>query len=262
MRRWLAAILLAVSADAAGQALSEADRENLAFAREVVDAFAQRAYERRLGFLRQQDRLDPSPALRERLATLLARVIGAAELERPGASRLDWQLHTCVRCGEAASAAAGGRLLVGEEFVLGLDLDDDEAGFMLAHEVAHVLAEHTREFAHAARYFVDNGLRREYWDIQRELDGNLPAQYRMAFIAEQQELEADRIALFLGARAGFHPAAMASLLAKLAPPGAGAGPATHPSHLRRADQAAAAMGAAQILWARALAEQQSDRSLR
>ena len=33
----------------------------------------------------------------------------------------------------------------------------------------------TREFAGAARYFVDNGLGREYWDIQRELDASLPA---------------------------------------------------------------------------------------
>lgn len=55
------------------------------------------------------------------------------------------------------------------------DLSEDELGFLLAHEMAHVLCEHTREFATAARYFVDNGLDREYWDIQRELDASLLA---------------------------------------------------------------------------------------
>lgn len=262
MRGRIAAVLLAASGGAPGQALLDLPGPGLAFGAEVVEAFAERAYQQRLSALRADGRLDATPTLRARLQRLLERLVRAADRERPGIARLPWEIHTCRRCGEGASAAAGGGLLVGEEFLLGLRLADDEVAYLVAHEVAHVLAEHTREFAHAARYFVDNGLRREYWDIQRELDASLPAQYRMAFIAEQQELEADRIALFLGAGAGYHPSAMASLVEKLAGASRGAGPATHPPAERRAAQVAKGLGAAALVWSRALEELAADRAPR
>jgi predicted Zn-dependent protease len=157
---------------------------------------------------------------------------------------MGWEVHTCHACDESASAMAGGKLLVGEDFIARLGLSDDELAFLLAHEMAHVLAEHTREFATAARYFVDNGLRREYWDIQRELDDSLPVQYRMAFVSVQQELEADFIGCILGARAGFDPGAMLTLLEKLHPPTDSAAPSSHPGREARAEQAATMLDAA------------------
>jgi hypothetical protein len=258
MRSWIAAVLLAATGTAGAQSLFDY-RDDLGFTRESVESFARRDYQRRLDLLRESGRLDANPALSGRLAPLFARVLAAAEIERPGFARLACEIHTCSRCGETAFAAAHGRLMVGEEWVARLDLSDDELAFLLAHEIAHVLAEHSREFAGAARYFVDNGLRREYWDIQRELDASLVAQYRMAFIAQQQELEADRIALFLGARAGFDPAAMASLIAKLAVGETGPGPGTHPAHQRRLAQVRAAQSAAAVLHARAAWDREADR---
>jgi predicted Zn-dependent protease len=142
---------------------------------------------------------------------------------------------------------AGGRLLLGEEFLAKLDLSDDELGFLLAHEMAHVLAEHTREFATVARYFVDNGLNRPYWDIQRELDDSLAVQYHMAFVAAQQELDADRIGIFLGARAGLDPDAMVSLLRKLDDGRPSAAPSAHPDQRRRIEQAASMLQAAKVV---------------
>jgi predicted Zn-dependent protease len=99
---------------------------------------------------------------------------------------------------------------------------------------------------------MDNGLGREYWDIQRELDASLPVQYRMAFVAEQQELEADREGFFLGAQAGFDPAAMISLLAKLGPAPSTPASTTHPSLRKRLDQAAAMRHSATQLYLRTL----------
>ncbi len=223
----LATLASVASGAAAGAPLLDF-RDDLAFRPESVDAFAGRVYEERLSALRADDRLDRDAALLRKLAALLVRLRMAAEAERPGSAALSWEIHTCRRCDENASAMAGGRLLLGEEFLAKLDLSVDELGFLLAHEMAHVLAEHTREFATAARYFVDNGLNRPYWDIQHELDNSLAVQYHMAFVAAQQELDADRIGFFLGARAGLDPDAMMGLLGKLGDDDPSAAPSTHP----------------------------------
>jgi predicted Zn-dependent protease len=221
-------------------------REDLAFQAQAVDRFAANAYDKRLRALLASGRLDGNAPLDARLQAALQRIVGVAEEEKPGAARLAWEIHTCRECGENASALAGGRLLLGEEFVHSLALSDDELGFLLAHEVAHVLCEHTRELATAARYFLDNGLNRDYWDIQRELDDSLPAQFRVEFVAAEQELEADRVGLILGARAGFDPEAMSTLLAKLLP--ASANPsATHPTRARRLEHARSMLPIAKAL---------------
>lgn len=252
-RAWMvAAIVSAACVNAAAAEPPLLDFPNdLAFRRDAVDAFAGRNYEERLAKLREGNCLDRDPALSARLGAILARLRRAAAIERPGLAGLDWEVHTCRRCGENASAMAGGRLMIGEEFVAQLDPSDDELAFLLAHEMAHVLAEHTREFATAARYFMDNGLHRPYWDIQNELDSNLAVQLRMAFVAEQQELDADRIGFFLGARAGFDPPSMLVLLRKLGSGGTSDVLSTHPTQRLRLDQATAMLQAAEVVrgWA-------------
>jgi predicted Zn-dependent protease len=113
-----------------------------------------------------------------------------------------------------------------------------------------VLAEHTRAFATAARYFADNGLARDYWDIQHELDESVPLMLRTKSLSAQQELEADHIGFILGAHAGFVPEAMLSLLQKLRST-QGSLLGTHPSDDERARQARATLETARRLAARA-----------
>ncbi len=249
MKLFLAALGLVSSAVVMGEPLLEF-RDDLAFRPDAVESFAQRTYTKRLAELGADGRLDRDPQLLKRLNAVFESLRKVAESERPGSADWQWQIHSCQRCSENASAMAGGRLLFGEEFLAHLDLTNDELGFLMAHEMAHVLAEHTREFATAARYFVDNGVRRDYWDIQRELDDSLVMQYRMAFVAEGQELDADRIGFFLGARAGFDPSAMMSLLSKLDAETKSASPGTHPSNQRRLEQAATMLQAARAIYAR------------
>jgi predicted Zn-dependent protease len=245
----LAALALIAPALAAAQPLLEF-RRDLAFSPAEVRALAGQAYGARLQTLRMAGRLDGDPALAGRLQRLLPPILRAAALERPAAAGLAWEVHSCTRCNENASALPGGKLLVSTEFVAQLALDDDELAYLLAHEVAHVLAEHAREFATTARYFMDNGLARSYADIRQELDDSLPVALRMAPVYEQQELEADYAGFILGARAGFDPEAMLRLLRKLRP----AGPSllgTHPAHERRLQQARVMLDAARRLAARA-----------
>jgi predicted Zn-dependent protease len=214
MKRLILALLIAAPGLAGGQGLLDF-RHDLAFDVRTVETTAEHAYRARLRSLAADGRLDANPAVLTRLHTLFARLLPASQLERPDAATLQWEIHTCRRCDENASAMAGGRLLVSEEFIDALALTDDELAYVLAHEMAHVLAEHTREFATTARFFLGNGLNRDYEDIQRELDESIAANLRMAPVYVQQELEADYMGLILGARSGFDPAAMPRMLRKL-----------------------------------------------
>jgi predicted Zn-dependent protease len=227
-------------------------RDDLVFSPVEVNAIAARAFGARLRTLALGGRLDPDPELTARLRRIFPRLLRAAAYERPGAARLAWEIHACSPCNENAVAMPGGKLLVSADFIKRLALTDDELAYLVAHEMAHVLAEHTREFATAARYFVDNGLARNYADIHQELGENLPVLLRMSPVSVQQELDADYIGFVLGAHAGFAPEAMPRLLRKLEP----AGPSllgTHPTHARRMEQAQTMLDAARRLAARSAA---------
>ena len=224
MKRLLVPMLVVVSGLCNAQRLLDF-RTDLAFDPSAVEAVAERTYRVRVDTLAADGRLDTDARLRTRAQALIARLREAALFERPDSIRIHWEIHTCRRCGENASAMAGGRLLVGEEFVAELALSDDELGYMLAHEMAHVLAEHARESATTARFFLGNGRNRDYEDLRSELNDNFAATLRLAPLYAQQELEADYMGLILGARAGFDPAAMPQMLDKL---NAGAGSAFMP----------------------------------
>jgi len=257
MRRWLAALLVAAPVHAGAQQLLDF-REGLAFRATTVEKFADIAYRRRLDALRADGRLDADPALLARVRGLIERLRPAAEYERPAARQFAWEAHVCRECGENASTMAGGKLLVGEEFVAVLAPSDDELGYLIAHEMAHALAEHTRAFASDARTFLGNGLARGYADIQNELDWNLAAQLRMSPAYGQQELDADYAGFILGARAGFRPEAMLSLLGKL-PTGEDSALSPHANMQARLKQAQAMLETARRIRASGLAAQAHER---
>jgi predicted Zn-dependent protease len=244
MKHLLFALALTAPGLAGAQPLLEF-REDLAFSPAEVAAQGVRAYGARLQTLRMAGKLDPDPGLKARLQRIVPRLLRAADYERPAAARLPWEVHACTNCDENASAQPGGKLLVSADFVARNRLSDDELAYLMAHEIAHVLAEHTREFATAARYFLDNGLARGYWDIRQELDQSLPAALRMQALGEQQELEADYMGFLIGARAGFEPLAMLGLLGKLE--GGNGIVRSHPSGQRRMAQARAMLEAARRL---------------
>jgi predicted Zn-dependent protease len=242
MRQWLLVVLMAVPGIAGAQPLLEFP-DDFAFSRAEVNDVGVTAYGARLRTLKLAGRLDPDPALKARLQRILPRLLETAAIEKPSSALLAWEVHACRQCDENASAMPGGKLLVSADFVARHRLTDDELAYLLAHEVGHVLAEHTREFATAARYFLDNGLHRGYGDIQQELGENLPALLRMQPMIEQQELEADYMGFFVGAKAGFRPEAMLSLLVKLGNTDQGV-LNTHPARAERLRRAKAMLEAA------------------
>ena len=248
MKRFLAAVLLIAPALAGAQPVLDF-RSDLAFTSGEIDALAAQEYAARLAPLVRSGRLDRDPSVQARLSRILTRLYDAAAYERPSSVRLAWEIHTCTACDESASAMAGGKLLVSTDFIAGNALTDDELAYLLAHEMGHVLAEHTREFSTIARFFLGNGLSRGYDDIHQELAENLPVILRMGPDNVQQELEADYIGFVLGARAGFAPEAMLTLLQKLQ---TGERPlfGTHPGDVQRAAHARAMLDMGRRLAAR------------
>lgn len=214
MKNILLALILAAPSLAAAQPVLDIPND-FHFDAGTVERAADRTYRARTRSLAASGRLDTDAALLARLQRLAAALDVAARFEIPGAAAVAWEIHTCRGCGENASAMAGGRILIGEEFIQELLPTDAELGYLLAHEMAHVLAQHTREFISVARYFVDNGRDRDYEDIENELDDSLAVGLRMATVFAQQEIEADYIGFVLGARIGLDPEAMPRLLGKL-----------------------------------------------
>lgn len=215
MQHWLTLVVFFLVPVFAGAQPILEFRNDLAFQSTDVNSFAARTYHKRIQQLAAANKLDRNPALLQRLHRLIDRLLPSAEYERPSAAKLHWEIHVCRDCYENASAMAGGKVLVSEDFIAGLKLSDDELGYLLAHEMGHVLAEHTRESATSARYFVGMGLKRDYPDIQHEMDESFSLMLRMAPLYRQQEMGADYIGYILGARAGFEPHAMLSLLRKM-----------------------------------------------
>jgi predicted Zn-dependent protease len=250
MKHWLTAFLMIAPGVAGAQPILDF-RNDLAFQATTVNAFAAQIYRQRLTNLIAEDKLNRDEALLGRVRSLVDRLRPAAVYERPAAAKIAWEVNVCRECNENASAMAGGKLLVGEEFIAEINPSDDELAYLLAHEMGHVIAEHTREFATSARYFVGMGLKRDYTDIQHEIDESFSLQLRMAPLYKQQEMEADYIGFILGARAGFSPDAMLSLLRKLGTDGPSMMGA-HPSSLQRLQQAQDMLPATQRLYTRSL----------
>lgn len=212
--KWILALVLAAAPAFASAQLFEF-RRDLAFSEQEVVKASEAAYRARLATLETADALDLDRGLAEHARTVLARLVAAAEVERPGSAALPWEIHVSHAPGDNALAMAGGKLLVSAPFVRSLVLDDDELACLLAHEVAHVVAEHARESATAALAFVPKRRYRSYVDVQDELDSSLSLALKLQHVQAAQELEADFIGTVLAARAGYDPAAMLSLLRKL-----------------------------------------------
>jgi len=53
-----------------------------------------------------------------------------------------WEIHTTTDPEENASCMAGGKLLIGQEYVMPLELNDVELAMLIAHEMEHALLQH------------------------------------------------------------------------------------------------------------------------
>jgi predicted Zn-dependent protease len=214
MKPFLASLLL-VAASASAQVPESGRAQDLLFSADEVDASMEERYIDRTVDLAAAGKLDEDRRLLARLRYISAELIRVAIELKPEAAQWQWEVHTTSDPDIDALCMAGGKILVGSAFVRQLALTDGELATLLAHEVAHVVAEHPREtFSEAMLLNRLPAVPLEV--VMARLDSDLSLQIRLSALSSLQESEADQLGMVLAHRAGWAAADMVSFYRKLA----------------------------------------------
>jgi len=218
MVRTLLAMLLLCYLQAAIAEVPVTGRTQLMnFPRGPVQAAAAQAYRQELRQLAAQSALDNDPQLVERVRRICERLIAQAIKLKPAAAHWQWEVHVTSDRQISAYSRAGGKLLVSSHFVDFYGLSDDELAMALAHEIAHVIAEHVREQVSTAASLnpPPPNMTRTVADVIDSMESDITVYLRLQSLSRLQEMEADDIGIELAARAGIAPDAIGSFYAKL-----------------------------------------------
>ena len=189
--------------------------ENLAFSPAEVNRVSRERYNDTLAAYAAQHKLDDDPRVGKRVAAISASLFAEAMAIKPSTKSWAWEVHTTSDPGIDAYCLAGGKLLIGSVFVKRMNLNDGELAMLIAHEVAHAVAEHHREELFEARRLDGRpGLTPAM--LMAQLDADLSLQFRLEKLSSQQETEADQLGMFMLNRAGWSSRDMVSFCRKLA----------------------------------------------
>lgn len=189
--------------------------QELRFSREDVhEQFEDRYVELVVGLAARQA-LDRDRGLLRRVQRIGATLVAAAVSIKPESASWKWEFHVTDEPSVEALCIAGGKLLVGSALVRRLALTDAELAILLAHEMAHAIAEHHREVLSEALFINPQPSTTLAVMIER-LDSDLSMQLRLAALSNLQEREADQLGMVLAHRAGWPVTAMISFYEKLA----------------------------------------------
>src|SRR4051812_8746131 len=93
----------------------------------------------------KENQLDRDPVLNARVDAVLAAVGRAAATLYPAHAGSSWRALLITEFGHGAVAFPGGTVLIDASFIRQLQMTDDELALLLAHEVAHLVADHPSE---------------------------------------------------------------------------------------------------------------------
>ena len=203
------------------------------------------AYSSMMGDLGKKKKIDADSPRAQKVRALTERLIAQAVRFRPEAARWNWEVRV-IDDPKVVNAfcMAGGKMAIYSGMWEKLKATDDEIAQVMGHEIAHALADHTRErmsiamtsqvatqvAAIAIASPENQGLALTGAQLAAMLAIQLPN-------SRNGESEADQIGIELAARAGYDPAAAVTLWEKMAKVGGGGPPeflSTHPSPQNRA----------------------------
>ena len=194
------------------------------------------AYVETVAQLRDERQLLNDPQLAARVRVAAGRVVSAAVTQYPHTADWDWSVALIDEPDTVnAWCMAGGRMAIYSGFFHKLGVNDDELAIVIGHEVAHAIANHTAERMSIA-LVSEVGLlavAANTDDPETRLAVELAAMLAVSLPNSRAgETEADRMGIELAARAGYDPAAGASVWQKMEEEG-GSNPlaflSTHPS---------------------------------
>jgi len=193
--------------------------QDFAYSEEAVNEAAAAAYFSRLATLEQQSQLDDDAQVLERVRRLGPPLVREALELKPAARRWNWELHTTSAANETAFSMAGGKLLFSSSLIRRLELRDGELATLIAHEIAHTIAEHQRE-AYSQVFFRNAASTPlSVSTAMASLDTNWSLQIELARLSGIQESEADQLGMTLAHSAGWDTAGMVSFYRKLSAEG-------------------------------------------
>ena len=197
--------------------------QQMLFPRAAVQAVAAKAYQQRLAELQARGELDTDQKTLARVRQLAARLIAQGIILKPEAANWPWEVHVTSDSEVNAFAMAGGKILVGSRFVTRHGFSDDELSALLAHEIAHVIAEHIREQVSrvAAMNPPPPNLQWTVTDMINDMESDISVYFRLQPLSRLQELEADDIGIELASRAGIPPHSIETFYTKIADPSPG-----------------------------------------
>jgi len=203
------------------------------------------AYSQMMGGLSKKKQIEADSPRAEKVRSITERLIAQAVRFRPDSAGWAWEVRV-INDPKVVNAfcMAGGKMAIYSGMWEKLKATDDEIAQVMGHEIAHALADHTRERMSIA-YTSQVGTQIAAIALaSRENQGIALAGAQMAAMLAIQlpnsrggEAEADQIGIELAARAGFDPAAAVSLWEKMGKEGGGGPPeflSTHPSPENRA----------------------------
>jgi len=196
--------------------------------------------------LNNAGKLEDDWVINKRVNVITGLLVTEAIKMRPETADWEWSV-VVIDDAEMVNAwcMAGGRMAIYTGLILQLDPTDDELAQVMAHEISHALAKHTAEKMSmqiatsvgvaAVGIASDNtGVALSGAALTAMLAVNLPN-------SRAAETEADRMGIELAAKAGFNPAAAATLWQKMAKVSKSGSPqflSTHPAPSNRQQELA------------------------
>lgn len=242
MKKWL---ILIVALLIASCATSPTGRKQLMLVspQEAITA-SKEAYVQTLAPLQKEGKVDSNAATAKRVKTITGRIISQAILLFPESRDWGWSVKV-IDDPENVNAwcMAGGKMAIYTGFINKVKPTDDELAQVMAHEIAHALANHTAEKMSMAMA-TQMGMMgvaivsqdSKYSKLAMS-GGALAATMAITLPnSRTAEKEADEMGIELAARAGYDPRAAATLWKKMGQVGGSSPPeflSTHPSPANR-----------------------------
>lgn len=183
-------------------------------------ASSAQAYVQEVGKLKQEGKLSGDEALIRRVNGITGRLVAQAVAWRPESAGWQWSVAV-IDDPETVNAwcMAGGRMAIYTGLVDQIQPTDDEIAQVMGHEIGHALANHTAEKMSVAMAssigVVAVGIAAD--NRGAAMAGAAAAAALAVTLPNSRtaETEADRIGIELAARAGYDPAAAATLWRKM-----------------------------------------------
>jgi predicted Zn-dependent protease len=206
------------------------------------------AYTQMMGALDKKKQIEAGTPRAQKVREITDRLVAQAVRVRPDAKDWAWEVKVIDDPKTVnAFCMAGGKMAIYSGMWEKLKATDDEIAQVMGHEIAHALADHTRErmsiamtsavatTAAAVAITVAGGDDRAALALTgAQLASVVAIQLPNS---REGEAEADQIGIELAARAGFDPTAAVTLWQKMGKEGGGGPPqflSTHPSPQNRA----------------------------